>query len=68
MNEPRNLDNRLEDLKDAVKDYGKATVDTKDLPSLANEVQDAQDALGKALDQFEKVLEAAQERADNKKK
>ena len=68
VNEPRNLDNRLEDLKDAVKDYGKATLDSKNLPSLATEVQDSQAALDKALDQFEKTLQAAQERADKKKK
>lgn len=68
VNEPRNLENRLEDLKDAVKDYGKATVDTRDLTSLATEVQDAQTALEKALDQFEKTLQAAQEREDKKKK
>ncbi len=68
VNEPGNLDNRLEDLKDAVKDYGKATVDTKNLPSLATDVAAAQAALDKALDQFEKTLQAAQERADKKKK
>lgn len=68
VNEPKNLDNRLEDLKDAVKDYGKATVDAKNLKSLASDVTDAQAALTKALDQFEKQLQAAQERADKKKK
>ena len=68
VNEPKNLENRLEDLKDAVKDYGKATVDTKNLPSLATDVTDAQAALDKALDQWESMLQAAQERADKKKK
>lgn len=68
VNEPGNLDNRLEDLEDAVKDYGKATVNTGNLTSLASEVQTAQAALDKALDQFESTLQAAQERADKKKK
>lgn len=68
VNEPKNLENRLDDLKEAVKDYGKAAVDTKNLSSLATEVADAQAAFTKALDQFEKQLQAAQERADKKKK
>ncbi len=68
VNEPGKLENRLEDLKDAVKDYSKATVDTRNLASLATEVQSAQAALEKALDQFESTLQAAQERADKKKK
>lgn len=68
VNEPKNLDNRLEDLEDAVKDYGKATVDAKNLKSLASDVTDAEAAFTKALDQFEKQLQAAQDRADKKKK
>jgi len=65
---PKNVENRLDDLKDAVKDYGKASVDTKNLNALATEVDDAREALDKALDQFEKQLQAAQERADKRKK
>jgi len=68
VKEPGKLDNRLEDFADAVKDYGTATVETKNLAALATDVQEAQAAFNKALDQFEKTLQAAQERADKKKK
>jgi len=68
VNEPRNVGNRLDGLEEAVQDYGKATVDTANLTSLASDVAGAQAAFTKALDQFEKQLQAAQERADKKKK
>lgn len=68
VNEPKNVGNRLDGLEEAVQDYGKATVDTANLTSLASDVAGAQAAFTKALDQFEKQLQAAQERADKKKK
>ncbi len=65
---PRNLKNRLEDVKDAVDDLKDATVDSKKLTTNIQDYQDAQAAMVKALAKYEATLKAAQAKADKKGK
>lgn len=67
VNVPKNLRNRLENLKDAVDDLKSATVDSGKLAKYIEDYQEAQAALVKALNQYETTLQAAQAKADKKK-
>ena len=65
---PKNLKNRLEDVKDAVEDLKDATVDSKKLTTYIQDFLDAQAAMAKALTQYEATLQAAQDKEDKKGK
>jgi len=68
VNVPKNLKNRLEDVKDAVDKLKDATVNSKNLTTYIQDYLDAQAAMVKALAQYEATLRAAQDKADKKNK